>query len=104
MVLTKKDLDERLDAFELKLDQIISEKLDEQERRFGGKLDEQERKFGSKLDEQEEKFEEKLIEFKSEFFTKIDPILKEVVTAREERPLILNRIEKIEKKLHIQAV
>ena len=82
MVLTKKDLDERLDAFELKLDQIISEKLDEQE----------------------EKFEEKLIEFKSEFFTKIDPILKEVVTAREERPLILNRIEKIEKKLHIQAV
>ncbi len=34
--------------------------------------------------------------FKSEFFNKIDPILKEVTTAREERPLIENRLEKLE--------
>jgi len=61
------------------------------------------RKLDEKLDEQEEKFESKLTEFKSEFFEKIDPILQEVKTAREERPLIVNRIEKIEKKLQIQT-
>lgn len=49
-----------------------------------------------KIDEQEDKFEKKLTEFKSEFFEKIDPILKEVTTAREERPLIENRIEALE--------
>jgi len=48
------------------------------------------------LDNQEEKFEIKLTEIKSEFFGKIDPILKEVTTAREERPLIENRIESLE--------
>lgn len=53
-------------------------------------------KSGSKMDELEQKFEKKLVEFKSEFFEKIDPVLKEVVTAREERPLIENRIEKLE--------
>ncbi len=61
------------------------------------------RKLDEKLDEQEEKFESKLTEFKSDFFEKIDPILQEVKTAREERPLIVNRIEKIEKKLQIQT-
>ena len=45
---------------------------------------------------QEEKFEKKLTEVKSEFFEKVDPILKEVVTAREERPLIENRLEALE--------
>ncbi len=54
------------------------------------------RKLDEKLDEQEEKFEKKLTEFKSEFFEKVDPILKEVTTAREERPLIENRLEKLE--------
>lgn len=44
----------------------------------------------------EEKLEEKLTKLKSEFFERIDPILKEVVTAREERPLIENRLEKLE--------
>ena len=48
------------------------------------------------LDDQEQKFEAKLTEFKSDFFNKIDPILKEVTTAREERPLIENRIETLE--------
>ncbi len=48
------------------------------------------------LGSQEEKFEAKLTEFKSEFFDKVDPILKEVVTAREERPLIENRVETLE--------
>jgi len=49
-----------------------------------------------KLDDNEEKYEKKLTEFKSEFFEKVDPILKEVTTAREERPLIENRIEALE--------
>ncbi|MEK7061135.1 MAG: hypothetical protein AAB954_00555 [Patescibacteria group bacterium] len=49
-----------------------------------------------KLTDNEESYEEKLTKFKSEFFEKIDPILKEVATAREERPLIENRIEALE--------
>lgn len=51
------------------------------------------------LENQEQKFEEKITEVKSDFIEKIDPILKEIVTSREERPLIENRIEKLE-KLH----
>ena len=54
------------------------------------------------LDNQEESFEKKLTEVKSEFFEKIDPILKEVVTAREERPLIENRLEALE-EIHPQG-
>lgn len=54
------------------------------------------RKLTEKLDEQEDKFEKKLTEIKSEFFEKIDPILKEVTTAREERPLLENRLEALE--------
>ena len=52
--------------------------------------------ISEELDNQEDKFENKLTEFKSEFFEKIDPILKEVTTAREERPLIENRLEALE--------
>jgi len=51
------------------------------------------------LGNQEQKFEEKISEVKSDFIEKIDPILKEIVTSREERPLIENRIEELE-KLH----
>ncbi|KKS25884.1 MAG: hypothetical protein UU87_C0008G0001 [Parcubacteria group bacterium GW2011_GWA2_42_11] len=61
-----------------------------------------------RLDDQEGKFEKKLTEIKSEFFEKIDPILKEVTTAREERPLIENRLEALEevhpKGKHLAAV
>lgn len=48
------------------------------------------------LDNQEEKFEAKITKVKSEFIEKIDPILNEVSTAREERPLIVNRLEAFE--------
>ena len=48
------------------------------------------------LEEIDEKLDEKLANLKSEFFERIDPILKEVVTSREERPLIVNRLEKLE--------
>lgn len=48
------------------------------------------------LDDEEEKFEAKIVEIKSEFFEKVDPILKEVTTAREERPLLENRLEALE--------
>ena len=52
---------------------------------------------GSDLDQIENLLNEKLTKLKSDIFDKIDPILKEVVTAREERPLIENRLEKLEK-------
>lgn len=48
------------------------------------------------LDDQEVRFEAKIVEVKSEFFEKIDPILKEVTTARDERTLMENRLEKLE--------
>ena len=51
----------------------------------------------------DEKLDQKLTELRSDIFDRIDPILNEVTTAREERPFMENRIEKIEKKLHIQA-
>lgn len=56
------------------------------------------------LDKQELKFEDKITKFKDEFYSKIDPILKEVVASREDRLIgtkqhIRNetRIEKLEK-------
>ena len=48
------------------------------------------------LSEQEEKYEKKLEEFKSEFFERVDPVLKEVTTASEERLLIVDRLEALE--------
>lgn len=51
----------------------------------------------SKMEELEDKFEKKVVEVKSDFLEEIDPILKEVTTAREERPLIENRLEILEK-------
>ncbi|OGM19586.1 hypothetical protein A2686_00460 [Candidatus Woesebacteria bacterium RIFCSPHIGHO2_01_FULL_38_10] len=54
-----------------------------------------------RFEDQKQEIENLLTPFRSDMFTKIDPILKEVVTAREERPLIENRIEALE-KLHPQ--
>ena len=48
------------------------------------------------LSEQEEKFENELTEFKSDFFNRVDPVLKEVTTAREERTLVEDRLETLE--------
>ncbi len=60
------------------------------------------------LDSQEQKFEAKITEFKDEFYTKIDPILKEVVASREDRIMGAeqhrrnqDRIEKLE-EIHPQ--
>ena len=54
-------------------------------------------------EELDEKLDDKLTKLKSEFFEKVDPILKEVTTAREERPLIENRISVLEEKVGIQT-
>jgi hypothetical protein len=61
------------------------------------------------LNDQEHKFETKIVEVKNDFYNKIDPILKEVTSNREELPIISHRlsnhedrIEKVEKKLSIQ--
>lgn len=44
----------------------------------------------------EERFEKHTTKLKSDFLEKIDPILKEVKTAREERTLIESRLEALE--------
>jgi len=61
------------------------------------------------LDKQELKFEAKITKFKDEFYTKIDPILKEVVASREDRTIGAeqhlrnqDRIEELE-KIHPQG-
>lgn len=61
------------------------------------------------LDKQEQKFEATVTKFKDEFYTKIDPVLKEVVASREDRVIGAeqhrrnqNRIEKLE-KIHPQG-
>jgi hypothetical protein len=81
MTLTKTDLNN--------IRTIVKEEVDES--------------LEEKLDEQELKFEKKLTEFKSDFFEKIDPILKEVTTAREERPIFETRLEVLEEKVGIHS-
>lgn len=44
-----------------------------------------------KMAELEEKFEKHITKLKSEFLNEIDPVLKEVTTAREERPIIAQK-------------
>lgn len=66
----------------------------------------------SVLDKQEQKFEAKIAEIKDDFYTKIDPVLKEVMAAREECELLSNkvysdhepRITKVEKKVSVAPV
>lgn len=67
------------------------------------------KKLDQKLDKQELKFEAKLTEFRDDFYTKIDPILKEVVASREDRAMGAeqhlrnqDRIEKLE-EIHPQG-
>lgn len=74
MSLTKNDLDQ----IDLRLDKRIGIRLETQK------------------EEILEEIDEKLTKLKSDFFERVDPVLKEVTTAREERPLIENRIEALE--------
>jgi uncharacterized protein YpuA (DUF1002 family) len=94
------ELNNQEQKFGKKLTETKSEffdKIDDQEQKFEKKLTKVKDEFFDKIDDQEQKFEKKLTEIKSEFFEKIDSILKEVTTAREERPLLENRIEALEK-------
>lgn len=63
-------------------------------------LNQIDKRLESRLETQKEEIlgeiDDKLSKFRSEFFEKIDPILKEVTTAREERPLLENRLEALE--------
>lgn len=43
-----------------------------------------------------EKNEDSILKLKSDLFGKIDPVLKEVTTNREERTIINHRLEKLE--------
>jgi len=58
--------------------------------------------FANEAGKLEEKFEKKLTKFKSDFFDKVDPILKEVVTSRDERTVSNKRLEKLE-EIHPQG-
>lgn len=71
--------------------------------------------IGGLLDKQEVKFEAVVTKFKDDFYTKIDPILKEVVASREDRLMgseqhlrNKDRIEKLEaihpKGKHLVAI
>ncbi len=67
-------------------------------------MDRLENKFDQKLDDNVQKFETLVTGFKNDFYTKIDPILKEVVASREDRTIGAeqhrrnqDRIEKLEK-------
>ena len=64
------------------------------------------RRLELRLETQKEEFleeiDEKLTNLRSDFFEKVDPVLKEVVTAREERLLIENRLEALEEKVGIR--
>lgn len=72
MTLTKNDLKQIEHIVENKVEEILDEKLDC-----------------------------KLTQLKSDLFDKIDPILGEVTTARDERTLMENRIEILEEKINI---
>lgn len=74
----------------------VKKLLSDQEKKINKLLVAQDIRNWGKMEELEEKFEKHTTKLKSDFLEKIDPILKEVTTAREERPLIVNRIEALE--------
>ena len=75
-----------------------------QDKRIKKYLTAQEVRTFAQMVELEDKFERHVTKLKSDFVDKIDPILKEVTTSREERPIIAkrqtdheDRIENLEK-------
>jgi len=75
MPLTSRDLKQISDVVERKLEEKLEEKL--------------EQKLEEKLDE---KLEEKFSQFKDELYTKIDPVLEEVMANRDERTIISHHV------------
>src|SRR3989344_6185350 len=93
MALTKTDID--------RIDKRFNRRLKKQKVEILTKLDSQKEDILLRMDSQKEdileEMDNKLQHLKGDFFERIDPILKEVMTAREERPLIENRLEILEK-------
>ena len=81
-------IDERFEKHDTKIVSDVNKLLVRQSIRLEGKMI-----------ELEEKFEKHTTKLKSDFLEKIDPILKEITTAREERPLIESRIKTLEDAL-----
>ncbi|KKQ37865.1 MAG: hypothetical protein US53_C0007G0004 [Candidatus Woesebacteria bacterium GW2011_GWA1_37_7] len=103
MTLTKKDLDNidsRIDKRLKKQKTEILAKMDSQKQDILEEMDSQKQDILEEMDSQKqdilEEMDNKFQNLKSDFFERIDPILKEVITAREERPLIENRLEALE--------
>jgi len=98
MALNKSDLNQ--------VRSILQNELVRQEKRINFRLVSQEKRIGIRVDNQKEEIldqiDNKLTKLRSDFFERVDPILKEVVTAREERPLIENRLEALE-EIHPQG-
>jgi len=67
-----------------------------------GDLSQIDRRLETQKEEILDEMDEKLTMLRSNLFEKIDPILKEVTTAREERTLVENRLEKLE-EIHPQG-
>lgn len=67
MPLTSRDLKQISDVVERKLEEKLEEKLDE-------------------------KLEEKFSQFRDELYTKIDPVLEEVMANRDERTIISHHV------------
>ncbi len=105
MTLTKTDLSKLGELIDNKLatqnlsrvGELIDNKLATQDLSRVGKLIDN--KLAMQKDDIIDDVREELTRFKSDMFTKIDPILKEVKTNREERVLINNRLTKVELKL-----
>ncbi|MBU0569605.1 hypothetical protein KKB40_02385 [Patescibacteria group bacterium] len=57
----------------------------------------------AKMEELEEKFEKHTVKLKSDFHEEVDPILKEVLTARDERPIIVHKQEDHEDRIDLPA-
>lgn len=90
--VTKKDLQEALAIFEKNLDKKYATKEDlKQELKKHPTKGDMRRAFekaGYELDE-------KLKQLRSDFYTKVDPFLKEIENAREDRAITTTQIEKM---------
>lgn len=78
---------------------LLNKALVAQGTKFEKALVRQEFKFENKLDDIEQKFESHVTKFRDKFFTKIDPILKEVTTKRDERTVQAEQIKRHEVRI-----
>ncbi len=99
MTLTKGDFKQIKELFDKKID----DRFHEQDKRIDARFTEQDKRIDDAFKKQNKRIDNQLaiqkgdivdavrqeiIQFKSDVFSKIDPILKEVVASREEREIV----------------